>query len=111
MMLVTIYAGILILFPFYAWELLALGQFEMTSEVLWAIFFMAVIPTIVATTMWNISVGRVGAKQASIFLNLLPLFGIGLAVSFLGETLHNYHLVGALLICTGITAVVWPTRE
>ena len=111
MMLVTIYAGILILLPFYTWELLVVGQFEMTPEVLWAIFFMAVIPTIVATTMWNISVGRVGAKQASIFLNLLPLFGIGLAVSFLGETLHHYHVVGALLICTGITAVVWPSSE
>ncbi len=110
MMLVTIYAGILVLLPFYAWELRTIGQFELKSEVLWAIFFMAAIPTIVATTMWNVSVGQVGAKHASIFLNLLPLFGIGLAVSFLGETLHPYHLVGALLICVGITAVVWPSR-
>ncbi len=110
MMLVTIYAGIIVLIPFYAWELWTIGQFNPNLEVLWAILFMAVVPTILATTMWNISVGKVGAKHASIFLNLLPLFGIGLAVSFLGETLHHYHLVGAFLICVGITAVVWPSR-
>ena len=69
---------------------------------------MATIPTIVATTMWNVSVGVVGANRASIFLSLLPLFGIGLAVSFLGEALLNYHFVGAFLICAGIVAVVWP---
>ena len=90
------------------YELQALGSFHPSIKVCFAIAFMATIPTIVATTMWNVSVGVVGANRASIFLSLLPLFGIGLAVSFLGEALLNYHFVGAFLICAGIVAVVWP---
>jgi len=71
-----------------------------------AIFFMAVIPTIVATTMWNASVKMVGANRASIFINLLPVFGTFLAVVFLNERLQDYHLIGATFVCIGITLVL-----
>jgi len=108
MMYLTVLGGIIILIPFYGYELQSLGGFYPSIEVCVAIVFMATIPTIVATTMWNVSVGAVGANRASIFLSLLPIFGIGLAVSFLGEALLNYHFVGAFLICAGIAAVVWP---
>jgi len=111
MMYLTVLAGMVILIPFYAYELQSLGGFHPSPKVCAAIVFMAAIPTIVATTMWNISVGVVGANRASIFLNLLPLFGIAMAVSFLNETLFKYHLVGAFLICLGITAVVWPQES
>ncbi len=108
MMYITILGGMVVLAPFYAYELQSLGSFHPSLTVCAAIIFMAAIPTIVATTMWNVSVGIIGANRASIFLNLLPLFGIGLAVFFLSETLFRYHLVGGALICVGITAVVWP---
>jgi len=111
MMYLTVIGGIIILIPFYGYELQSLGSFYPSIEVGLAIIFMATIPTIVATTMWNISVGVVGANRASIFLSLLPLFGIGLAVFFLGEVLLNYHFVGASLICAGIAAVVWPQDD
>jgi drug/metabolite transporter (DMT)-like permease len=111
MMYLTVLGGIIILIPFYGYELQSLGGFYPSIEVCVAIVFMATIPTIVATTMWNVSVGVVGANRASIFLSLLPIFGIGLAVSFLGEALLNYHFVGAFLICAGIAAVVWPQDD
>jgi drug/metabolite transporter (DMT)-like permease len=40
------------------------------------------------------------------FINLIPLFGAMLAVTFLGEKIFLYHLIGALLICLGIWLVV-----
>jgi drug/metabolite transporter (DMT)-like permease len=111
MMYLTVLGGIIILIPFYAYELQSLGGFYPGIKVIIAIVFMATIPTIAATTMWNVSVGVVGANRASIFLSLLPLFGISLAVFFLDEALLNYHFIGASLICAGIVAVVWPQES
>jgi len=73
--------------------------------------YLAMIPTLLATIMWNISVGVVGPNRATIFTNLLPLFGITLAVSFLNEALRSYHIIGGMLVCAGITLVVKPERE
>jgi len=76
------------------------------QEVIAATIFMALVPTILATTMWNMSVGAVGPNRATIFTNLIPLFGIALAVLLLNESLYAYHIVGVALVCAGITLVV-----
>jgi len=37
-----------------------------------------------------------------IFINLIPVFGAALAMTFLGERLFTYHLLGAALVFSGI---------
>ena len=37
---------------------------------------------------------RLGANTASIFMNLAPVFTAAIAVLFLHEQLHGYHLIG-----------------
>ncbi len=41
-------------------------------------------------------------RLAGLFLYLIPVFGVALAVTFLGERLHLFHLAGAALIFSGI---------
>ena len=45
---------------------------------------------------------RIGANRAGLFLHLVPVFGVVLAITFLGERLHLFHLAGAAAIFTGI---------
>jgi drug/metabolite transporter (DMT)-like permease len=37
-----------------------------------------------------------------VFIHLMPLFGAVLAITFLGERLAAYHLVGAALVLGGV---------
>ena len=105
-MYMTCLGGTIILVPFYLAESLLSETMPLDLRVAAAVLYMALIPNVVATTMWNTSVGAVGANRASIFVNLLPIFGTLLAVIFLNEQLHSYHLVGGVLVCAGITLVV-----
>jgi drug/metabolite transporter (DMT)-like permease len=52
-----------------------------------------------ATMMWHLSIGAVGPNRTTVFSNSLPVF-------FLDESLHLDHVVGAGLVCAGITLVV-----
>ena len=106
MMYATCVGGALVLLPFYIAESIWFEPMIFSWSVLAAVIFMAAVPTLTATMMWNLSIGAVGPNRATAFTNLLPVFGIGLAVFFLDESLHLYHVVGALLVCAGITLVV-----
>lgn len=113
--LVTMYltcaGGLVTLLPFYVVDTLVRAPIVIEPVLVAGVIFMAIVPTIVATTLWNMSVGAVGPSKASVFINLLPVFGTALAVAVLGETLHAYHIVGSLLACTGITLVVVGGRK
>ena len=41
----------------------------------------------------------------------MPAFGIVLAVLFLGERLHLYHLIGMGLIGAGLVLADWSARR
>ena len=47
-------------------------------------------------------VAVVGPANAGVFLYLMPVFASVLAIIFLGEELHLYHLGGITLIAFGI---------
>ena len=64
--------------------------------------YFAVFPSILSYLFWSRGVQQVGPNRAGLFLYLVPVFGILLAITFLGEQLHLFHLAGAALIFTGI---------
>ena len=55
-----------------------------------------------AYIFWNRGVDQVGAPVAGLFVHLMPVFGIVLAWLVLDERMHAFHLVGIVLILTGI---------
>ena len=59
-------------------------------------------PAFVAYLCFNRGVELLGAARAGQYSHLMPAFGIVLAVLFLGERLHVYHLAGMALIGAGL---------
>ncbi len=94
--------GVCILAPFYLRELS--NGARMTND--WGNFagiaYMAVLPSFVSYLFFNRGVQLIGSTRAGQSTHLMPIAGSVMAVMFLGESLHLYHLVGAVLIGTGI---------
>jgi drug/metabolite transporter (DMT)-like permease len=99
----TVVGGIvLLILPLYLVEL-ASGRAAVWNAATGAgMVYFAVFPSILAYLFWNRGVRQVGANRAGLFLYLIPVFGIALAVTLLGERLDLFHLIGAALIFTGI---------
>ncbi len=97
--------GLILWTPFY-WMEIASGR---TTSINWrticTVLSLGLFPSVIAYIGWNYAVPRVGATIAALFGNLVPVFGIGLAIAFLGETLHSYHAVGMALILAGLLLV------
>ncbi len=94
--------GVLMLLPLYIWELVVVGPFSVTLAALMSILYVAVFPSIVAYFCWNRGIDLIGANRAGLFTYLVPVFASMLAIFFLGETLHGYHLMGMALILVGM---------
>lgn len=104
---IQIAIAIPILFVLYLGERL-LGHVPRWSlEAYAALGYIGVFPSVVAYLLYNIGVARVGAVRAGMFIHLMPVFGVALAVIFLGETVQPYHLVGIAAILIGI----WSTSR
>jgi drug/metabolite transporter (DMT)-like permease len=94
--------GTLLLLPAYAVEAAVRGGFDFTGEVVAAMLYLAVFPTLIATISWNLAIRSIGPNKSAIFVNLIPISGAALAMIFLDERLFVYHLVGAAFVFAGI---------
>ena len=81
----------------------ALGHFIAWSWTnLAALLAVALCSSVLAYLFWNRGVEEVGANVAGLFVHLMPVFGIVLAWLFLNEELAPYHVMGIVLILSGI---------
>ena len=94
--------GCVILIPPFLVETALRGPLDLKSNVVGAMIYLALFPTLLATFFWNLAVRSLGPNRAAIFVNLIPLSGAALAMLFLGERLYAYHLWGAAFVFTGI---------
>ncbi|OAT35371.1 DMT family transporter [Proteus myxofaciens] len=93
--------GVLLLLPnFFMAESVALNK-----DNIGLVIFAGVGASILAPYLWILGVMRLGANTASIFMNLMPLFTAMIAITFLGEELHSYHLVGGGIVLLGVILV------
>ena len=90
------------MFPFFAWETAFHGLPPFSWKIFAAVGYVAIFPSIVAYLCWNKGVSVIGPNHAGIMVTLIPVFVAILAVPFLDEKLHYYHLVGMLTIFSGM---------
>jgi drug/metabolite transporter (DMT)-like permease len=102
LMLLIAITGSVLLLPAYLIEAAYVGSFAFTGEVVAAMLYLAVFPTLLATVAWNVAIRTIGANRTAIFVNLIPVSGAALAVLFLEERLYAYHLMGAAFVFAGI---------
>ncbi|MBB3139199.1 DMT family transporter [Halomonas organivorans] len=74
------------------------------------ILYAGIPASIVTTFLWMLAIRRIGASQASIFINLMPLFSAVIAMFALGERLAAYHVVGGILVLAGVIMAQTLTR-
>jgi len=94
--------GIIFLLPLYVWEVNGSATLTLTRPVILSILYVALFPSIVAYFCWNRGVEVLGANRTGLFINLIPVFASILAIVFLGETLQAFHIVGMILILSGM---------
>ncbi|QDH25302.1 DMT family transporter [Neokomagataea tanensis] len=96
---VTFACASLLLLPLEALTTTHLPSLNTTS--LYAIFYLAIGPSLLAFLLFNYSVQQVGSSKASIFFYLMPVFGTIFASFFLHEHIEAIELAGFLLVGLG----------
>jgi len=108
---VTFTVGVSTLVPLYLWELGHSAPLILNWPVGFSLLYLGLCPSIIAYLCWNRGVELIGANRAGLFINLIPLFASLMAVIFLGEQFQPYHLVGILLIFSGLGLFNLPARK
>ena len=70
-----------------------------------SLLYLGVLGTALAFVWYYMSVKKVGASSASIFNNLVPVFGVAISVAVLGEALLPPMLVGGVIAIAGVMMV------
>ncbi len=107
----TFAVGVILLLPLYCWERQITPTLELTQPVIFSLLYVAVCPSILAYLCWNRGIHEIGANRAGLYINLIPMFASLLAVLFLGERFQSFHLVGILLISSGLLLFNLPVRR
>jgi len=71
----------------------------------WLVVVYGALPVTLGHLWFYAVVRMVGAGRAATFMNLMPFVVITLAWAIAGETVHAYHVVGALLVAAGVYLV------
>jgi len=66
------------------------------------LFGFAIFTIILAQFLWYKALDMVEASKLSSLAMMGPLFGITMAVMFLGEEISSYHIYGFILVLIGL---------
>ena len=94
--------GLLFLLPMYIAEVFAGKKITLNFPVLMTIGYVVFFAGIGAYTFWNAAIKLIGPSRSGVFLHLMPIFSSLMAVFLLGEQFSFHHIVGTLLIISGI---------
>jgi len=98
----TMVLGILVLSPFWIWELARGRTVNPTWAAAAASFYLVLFPSVVAYICYNRAVQLAGANWVAPFFHLIPVLGSVLAILILGERIQFYHALGFVLVMSGI---------
>lgn len=95
-------AGTVMLLPFYLVESAVWKTVPVSTASIGAIAALALLVSVFGNLLWNAGNHLIGPARAAIFINLIPVFGTVLAITFLGERLYFYHVAGGTLVALGL---------
>ena len=75
---------------------------SLSLPVLAGVAYTGIFPGFLGYICYNRGVALVGPSRASLFLHLMPVFGIILSAVLLGERPQLFHFAAIALIFTGI---------
>ena len=78
-----------------------------STQVVMALAFVAVCPSVIAYRCWGLGVAQMGPAVAAFFGNLTPLFAALLQTALLGDAPQPFHMGAFALIVLGIVVSAW----
>ncbi|MDP6176015.1 MAG: DMT family transporter, partial [Rhodospirillales bacterium] len=103
--------GSLMILPLYVVESLYFRPVTFSQTMLLSVLYLGVGVSAFSIFIWNAGIRSVGPNRAVIMLNLIPVFGVLMAIGFLGEHMFAYHVVGAAFVALGIGLVIVMGRR
>lgn len=102
LMVVMAFGAMVTAWPFALWEI-STGEASMPDLTGWAVAaYTAIFPSILSQVFYMRGVVLIGSNRASLFINLVPVFGTLLAIAIVGERFHPYHAVALAMVIVGI---------
>ncbi len=98
----TFGVGAACLIPLLIWELASRPLMQLNATNVLSLLYVAVFPSTLAYLCFNRGVQLIGANRAAPFFHLIPVFGSAMAIFFLGEQPHWFHLFGYALVLIGV---------
>lgn len=90
------------LFYLTAWHDLASAPFAtLPLSFYGSVIFMGVFATGLAYFFWNRGISIIGAPQAALFMNLIPVFTALISIG-IGQTLSLHQIFGGMVVITGL---------
>lgn len=84
----------------------------LTSMTFWiGVLVLGVFVTFISFTLYFVSVDSIGPTRASIFINLVPIFGTLFSVVLLQEKILWTFVIGLLLVVAGIFIINLPKKD
>lgn len=89
-----------------------LAEIPRATPLGWAcILYVMTFPSIISQLFYARGVQLVGPNRASIFINLLPVYGTILSVIIVGESFELYHVVASVLVVAGIVLAEYSVHR
>ena len=82
------------------------GPITLDTAGWWGVAYICVFPSVLSLMLWNISVKKIGADRAGVYLNLMPVFTALIALA-MGAPITVVQLIGGALVIAG----VWLTSR
>jgi drug/metabolite transporter (DMT)-like permease len=98
-------------FPLAVWEV-SQGVYPQASWKVPALLaYIVIFPSLLSQVFWVRGVELIGPSRASVFINLVPVFGSGLAVVIIGEAFASYHAAGIVFVVSGVMLAEWAGKR
>lgn len=102
---VSVTVGVIALLPAFLIELTFTGPPELTWTNGLSVVYMAIFASILAYVFWNHATATIGAAKTGVFIHLMPVITTILALLFLDENLHWFHVAGMAGVLAGVVLV------
>ncbi|NDZ17592.1 hypothetical protein C7T35_22935 [Variovorax sp. WS11] len=107
----TMAAGLLVLMPFWAFELARGARIPSDPASVGAVLYIGVFASLFAFILWSRCVATLGATVTGVSFHLVALFTALLAFLMLGEPVRAFHVAGIALILLGFFVTTLQPAE
>ena len=99
------FTGLLFLVPFLFVDLEMTLEIFSDLKVVSALFILGILGSAIGFLWYYDAVHELGTTETAVYINIVPVFGIGIAALFLDEEVGSALYVGAALVLIGVFLV------